>query len=162
MKKSILKKTFAAFATTALATSAIASAMSVSAAGEPKLSLLADGEAIHYAEPGDVVEVTYNVEGVRADWCSSGVHFSYDNRLSLEFDEFGDIAYTAGPAGSKLAFAFEHMSQSAYPDQIPDGANSIFVATSAKADLGLEGVICSFNFTVPTDAKPGNAGLCFC
>lgn len=156
MKKNLLKKTFAAFAVMTMAFSSV-SAMSVNAAGYPKLSLLAGGEQVYYAEPGEVVEVTYNVTGADDGWCSTGVHFNYDNRLEPELDRKGGIKFTRGEAGELIsAYEVRHMDYTAYPEYIAADQNCIFIATSDSADDGYHGVIASFNFTVPENAQSGD------
>ncbi len=158
MRRSILKKVFPAFACTVLTVSSIPSAISASAAGYPKLSLLADGEAVHYAKAGDVVEVTYNVTGAYGGWCSTGVHFSFDKRLSVEMNEMtGEPDFTRGNAIKNIsACVIEYMDHTAYPEYIQSDQMCIFVATSCSNDWGRDGTIVSFNFTVPENAKSGD------
>ncbi len=158
MRRSILKKVFPAFACTVLTVSSIPSAISASAAGYPKLSLLADGEAVHYAKAGDVVEVTYNVTGAADGWCSTGVHFSFDKRLSVEMSPVtGKPKFKRGEAGELLdAYKIEYMDHTAYPDQIKPDQMCIFLATACSNDWGQDGAIASFNFTVPENAKSGD------
>jgi len=158
MRRSILKKVFPVFACTVLTVSSIPSAISASAAGYPKLSLLANGEAVHYAKAGDVVEVTYNVTGAYAGWCSTGVHFSFDKRLSVEMNEMtGYPEFKKGEAMKNLSGAeIEYMDHTAYPDQIKPDQMCIFFTTVGRDDWGGNGVIASFNFTVPKNAKSGD------
>lgn len=124
---------------------------------KPQLYLKVNGQQSYYALPGETVTLTYEVYGAENQWCSTGVHFNFDNRLQTEILSDKSINFSKGNAfGSDMSSRNRVMSSSAFPDNIPSSQNCIFFATASNQNNGGEGVIASFSFTVPDDAANGD------
>ena len=93
---------------------------------------------------GATVTVTLSVGGADKKYAPTGIHISYDSRLSLIPNGYNELA-TKGPAGSSLGAEIQ-----------PDGSHGIFMATDASGNMGKDGVLWSFDFKIPTDVKAGD------
>ena len=110
---------------------------------KPTLTLSCEKLEASYAR-GTTVTITLTVGGADKKYAPTGIHIDYDSRLTLVSNEDDELA-TKGPAGSGLASEIQ-----------PDGSHGIFVATDASGDRGKDGVLWSFDFRIPTDAKGGD------
>ncbi|MDE5946785.1 MAG: hypothetical protein K2G63_05750 [Oscillospiraceae bacterium] len=128
------------------------------ASGYPLLELRPNGQKIYEAEAGEIVELQYNVSGTQG-WCSSGIHFTYDSRLELEFRPDGRILFEKGDAGLDIrGYEVRPVNPDFFPykiDGLDENENCIFIATSSNGDYGYDGTIATFYFKVPEDAKAG-------
>ncbi|MBQ8297568.1 MAG: hypothetical protein IJX77_07295 [Ruminococcus sp.] len=109
-------------------------------------------------KPGETVEVTISVSGADQQWSMCGVHVTYDERLSCITN--GDPKkpeYAKGAAVNEIE-AFTSMLQTGEDRNeylIENKMNSVFFAAVASADLGRDGEIVTYKFTIPEDAAAG-------
>lgn len=144
------------------------------AAGNPVLMLRVNGEEKYTAQPGETVNLTYEIGG-ECSWSASGIHFNYDARLSPDGDENGNIYYTTGEAVSEIEkFQVYHRTgtdintnlppaNSGVPDITPyvlPNQNCIFTTTVSPADSGKSGIVLSINLKIPEDAQTGDEYKC--
>lgn len=126
------------------------SSITVSAACQPKLYLLANNRQTYTAKPGETVTITYNVDAPIGTWCATGVHINYDKRLATKVNNrTGKIDYTKGPVAAYLSMIVESYEI--------DEWKGIFVCTygSGNENDG-SGIVMSFEVDVPANAKSGD------
>ena len=90
------------------------------------------------------VEVSVSVAGAANQWSASGLHIGYDTRLTLRMDD-DEPDVDHGNATKMLS----HMI--ALPQ-----SGVIYIATTASSDVGGEGVMYTFRFKLPSNAKAGD------
>lgn len=160
--KNSLKRAFSAVALTAVAASASSmSAFATGYAGEgnadaavtkPTITLdkivLTEDEA-----PGKQVDVNLSVSGAQLAYASTGFHVYWDSRLTLNVDAtFGEAMVTKGDAIQRLSPSNPKEDSSASQQNMA----GYFVATGGEKDLGIDGVMWTFSFTLPADAAAGD------
>ena len=170
MKKNSLKKAFSVIAMAAVAvsaTSAVASATEETFAPDGGYS--ADVIAASTVKPvtdvtkivvgkdqaGQQVKVQISVDNANAKFCSTGMHFYYDSRLTLETDPFGDPLVKKG-AGTEYLGTIKIQADPTAAKDFGSQWNGVFFATAESADKGLNGVLYEMNLTIPADAKEGD------
>lgn len=89
---------------------------------------------------GQTVTISIEVSGVGRQWCSSGIHLFYDERLTPDMD---DVSW-----GSAIDRFYNYM--------VKAGSNCIFFTTSGYGDDGEDGTIISYKFMLPDDAAAGD------
>ncbi len=160
MKKNTLKRAFAALAVSAVAASA--SAVSAIAAGpaagqeynlngldpskaatKPTLSLTQEKISLEEAKANPTRTIELTVSGAAGKYAPTGLHIDYDERLKIVED--GGFYADLGPAGKRLS-----------QEQQGDGTHGFFVATAASSDAGQDGVLWTFQLTLPSDVKGGD------
>lgn len=154
-----LKKIITSMFACILFTVSMISSITVSAACQPKLYLLANNKQTYTAKPGETVTITYNVDSPANTWCATGVHINYDKRLAPKLDSNGNIAYKRGPviAGFMIATSTAEGGKNINGSILPDNLNTFFVTTAAAGDSNdSDGVFLSFDVTVPSNAKSGD------
>ena len=165
MKKNSLKKAFAAMALTAVAATAATSAFSASAVeAKPVLKLSqielkwedldTDGDGKIDANKTQTIELS--VSGAQNLWQACGLHMVNDDRLALVKSATGALSWKKGNA-----IAAMDMSKVAL-----NGNTVFFTAASGALDAkfedgtamwaGEDGVILTYDVTIPDDAQPGD------
>lgn len=152
MKKNSLMKALSAVAVSAVALSA--ASMSAFAAdytlkdgfdpdastAKPTLTI-----ANQEATPGQTVTVTVKLSSNATDafFASTGLHFNYDERLTIV------------PASkTKVAKGGDALAE--IPPTIVENGKGFVVATAGAENLGVNGTFVTFDVTVPEDAQPGD------
>ena len=151
--KITLKKILTSFFMCILFTVSMISSITVSAACQPKLYLLANNKQTYTAQPGETVTITYNVDAPTNTWCATGVHINYDKRLTTKVNNrTGEIAYKRGPVAADLLMIVKQ-----YEPYEWDNMNSVFVCTAGSGNLNDgSGTVMSFEVVVPANAKSGD------
>ena len=169
MKKNSLKKVLAGAAVTAMAASmASMTAFADSQGGysldaikgssiQPKITVTKEVLTLEEAKANPTRTISISVEGADAKYCSTGVHFYYDNRLTIGRDPFGDVKIGKGDAIAYLS-AVEYKEDPTAVDYNTASTNfgGVFFATAGNGDKGLDGVMYTLEFTIPADAKEGD------
>ena len=99
---------------------------------------------INEAMENPVQHIEITVTGAELKYAATGLHIGYDERLTLQLNRFGKPAKT-GDASELLA-----------KDQSVGLENDFFLTTCCSEDLGLDGVLWSFDFTLPVDLNVGD------
>lgn len=107
-----------------------------------------------FLAPGAIVEVPVNIICPDNSWCSTGIFIKYDPRLEV-VTEVSDYGYLQpycdmGSAMSDFHGIFVSTLQTR------DTGKGIFFASSDGSDSGNSGVIMTFKFILPINAKPGD------
>lgn len=107
---------------------------------------------------GTYVPVEYSVSGLKNGWASSGIHIAYDDRLEVEKDFTDCPDFEKGEASENIFSVITVFWQGENPpDEIPEkNMNNFSIITADSDDNGDNGVIATFNFKVPADAKAGD------
>jgi len=111
---------------------------------KPVLSL--SKTEVDYTNAGQQVPVTLSVKGADKAWNCMGVHIYYDERLILETKTNGTINYSIGAAAEDIPFSVADSTD-----------NGIFFTCSGEANLGRDGDIVTFYFTLPNNINPGDS-----
>lgn len=108
-------------------------------------------------KPGETVDVTVSLSGADQKWSMCGVHFSYDNTLSCVTQEDPKFAsYTQGDATKDMtAFVSAIWTENLIDDLSANNKYSLFFASVGEGDVGADGEIATFQFTIPEDATVG-------
>ena len=106
------------------------------------------------------VKATISVDnGVKDDyyWCASGIHLFFDEDLTISTKKVGSgtkVVYEDGVASENIS-GWEVLMMEA--DALPgDGTNGVFYATMGTENLGTNGDIITFTFSVPNTAVAGD------
>ena len=152
MKVSLKKIIMSLFACILFTVSMISS-ITVSAACQPKLYLLANNKQTYTAKPGETVTISYNVDAPTNTWCATGVHINYDKRLTTKINEIsGNFAWKKGPVAEYLMMVVKQ-----YEPYEWDNMNCVFVCTAGSDDDNEgSGTVMSFEVVVPTNARSGD------
>ncbi|HBB71922.1 MAG TPA: hypothetical protein DCZ71_04870 [Ruminococcus sp.] len=169
MKTNSLKKALSVIAMAAVAVSA--TSVSVLAASEadlqPNKGFTADQIAASAVKPktdvtkvvlpktaaGTKQKVEISVNNVDGQWASSGIHFAYDSRLAIDKNaRTGAINFEKGSASADL----DMVSIKADTANFTGDWAGFFITTACQNNWGGNGVIVSFDVTIPSDAKPGD------
>ncbi len=96
--------------------------------------------------------IKISVSGANAQYAATGFHIYYDKRLEIELDPFGGPAAERGDGAKYLT--------TKTPDLDPTASDfdmkGIFVCSSADGNKGLDGVVWTFNVTLPEDVAEGD------
>ena len=95
------------------------------------------------AEKSPVQTLSLSISGADGKYCSSGFHIYFDQRLEL-------VPNSKGKAASAEKTVSDLNSSSIAKDKC------IFLATSGLKDYGTDGVMWTFSFRLPSDAKSGD------
>ena len=112
---------------------------------KPTIALSRIELPINVAQENPVQEIELTVTGAEKKYASTGLHISYDERLTAVADEYGDVGIM-GPAGSKLM-----QDQKANLD-----SRSIFLTTGGSKDNGRDGVLWTMEFRLPENIAVGD------
>ena len=106
------------------------------------------------------VKATISVDnGVKDDyyWCASGIHLFFDEDLTISTKKVGSgtkVVYEDGVASENISGWEVLMMET---DALPgDGTNGVFYATMGTENLGTNGDIITFTFSVPNTAVAGD------
>ena len=157
--KITLKKILTSFFMCILFTVSMISSITVSAACQPKLYLLANNKQSYIAQPGETVKITYNVDAPIGTWCPTGVHINYDKRLTTKLNRFGEFDWERGPVAEYLMVmtATAEAGTVIQGSKLPDNLNTLFVTTAGSGNYNNgSGTVISFDVTVPSNAKSGD------
>lgn len=165
MKKTISRVLSALTAITMLFCSSVLQASAGSAAGvpypldgldpedspiKPTLSLSQITLTLEEAKANPVQTIELTVEGAEEKYCATGIHIDCDSRLEI-------IPYSPfrvakeGPAAEYLETytSFQNLSYD-------DDKTGIVLITAQIDDWGLDGVLWSFDLTIPDDVQAGD------
>jgi len=110
---------------------------------------------------GKTVEIKVFIDGANAKYCSTGIHFYYDERLQIEKDSAGKPkVYKAseGECGSEYLGTICIKEDPTADDLNTDATkfDGLFFAAAESSNKGLNGLLFKMNFTLPEDAQPGD------
>lgn len=169
MKNNSLKRAFSALAIAAVAASASSMAAFADEANgftqdqidasetKPVVSISVDGNdkgAVYSVDEakGKTVTVALKVDGAQLKYASTGFHVYYSDKLTLATDpDFGTIKVDGGKAIQKLS--------AGTPKEDPTagaGFKGVFVCTAGDSNMGINGEMWTFEFTLPADAAEGD------
>ena len=111
---------------------------------KPTVSLSRIELPLNVAQENPVQEVEMTITGAKLKYCSTGFHIGYDERLTVVLDEFGSCA-NMGPAGKKLG----------KKDALGSN-NDLFISTMCSENLGIDGVLWTFQFQLPENLEVGD------
>jgi hypothetical protein len=111
----------------------------------PTLSLSRIEVPINKVNDNRVLTVELTVSGADEQYASTGLHISYDERLTLVPNKKGKCA-TLGPAGDSLMAGSR---KGLYP-------NDFFVYSAAEGNYGYDGVLWSFQLQLPETVNVGD------
>ncbi|MDE6035209.1 MAG: hypothetical protein K2G36_04785 [Ruminococcus sp.] len=100
------------------------------------LSLKVNGQSEYKAKPGEKVKLTVEVEGADMKYSSVGLHFSYDDELTLSRLKTGEAVK------SLIPFYNDYLS-------------NCFLIATGSGNNGNDGVIMETEFTIPEDVENG-------
>ena len=123
------------------------------AVNKPKLTM--DKIVVTKSEIDNNKEVTVNlsVSGANRAYASTGIHVYWDSRLRLAEDS--DVNFPMIDRGN----AIKHLAcglPTKDPTAAQQGMDGYFMATAGSGNYGLDGVMWSFTFILPDDAKIGD------
>lgn len=102
---------------------------------------------------GKQVTVNLKVSGAQLAYCSTGIHVYWDSRLKLAEDStFNLPKIDAGDAIKRLGSG----TPTSDPNASKYGMNGYFLCTAGSANSGTNGVMWSFTFILPKNAKIGD------
>lgn len=110
------------------------------------------------AKAGETVEVSVSVSGADGKWAMCGVHMTYDNRLKCiaTADDPMIPDYQKGEAVlDMMAFVTMIWLENLDQELIDADNGCLFFTTMGEGDCGKDGVIATYKFKVPDDAKAG-------
>lgn len=123
------------------------------AVNKPKLTM--DKVVVTKSEINNNKEVTVNlsVSGANMAYASTGIHVYWDSRLKIaENPQINIPMINKGDAIKYLAY----VTPTKDPTAAQQGMDGYFMATAGSNNYGLDGVMWSFTFILPDDAKIGD------
>lgn len=100
---------------------------------------------------GKTITVNLNVSGADLAYAPTGLHIYWDSRLTLANDSHGRPMVKRGSALAELGgLSKEDFSETA------NGMDGYFVCTAGSDNSGADGVMWSFTFILPDNAKAGD------
>ena len=123
---------------------------------QPKITVTVDGTAGGKVfEPADArgkkVACTIEVSGADKKYATTGFHVRYDARLALATNNLGAIDVRTGGA-----LEYSNAATPLEDPTAPAGRKGFFVASAGNGNVGLDGTMWTFSFTVPADAAAGD------
>ena len=182
MKNDSLKKVFSAIAVTAVAVSAtsvtafadarngLTDAEIEASAVKPKITAsqitMTLDEAKASIESGEGVTWSIIINGADGEYCSTGMHVYYDDRLEIAQDKRGNDLIKKGEAGEELSQAKELDNENA-ADYAPHagsvsnssktaGMKGFFVTTAGQENNGYDGQLWDITVNLPADVEAGD------
>lgn len=142
--------TFASVSMNVFATEYVGGGDANAAINKPHLTMdkivLSQSEAA-----GKTITVNLSVSGADLAYAPTGLHIYWDSRLTLANDSHGRPMVKCGDAIEDLMkISKEDPSAAQY------GMNGYFVCTAGSGDYGMDGVMWSFTFILPDNAKAGD------
>lgn len=110
---------------------------------KPILSLSRIELSQEEAKAAPVRTIELSVSGADLKYSLTGIHITWDSRLTLEGSE-DDI--TRGDALKRVSIY----------DAVKDGSDGVFVTSGSIKNDGKDGVMFSFPLRIPSDCKPGD------
>lgn len=107
---------------------------------------------------GETVDVTFSVSGADKKWSASGVHILYDENLVCVPSESDPEApkMTLGAAVDEMTACIALIwTEDKIQELIDKKMDSVFFCSAASGDLGKDGDIATFSFTIPQNAEAG-------
>ncbi len=172
MKKIFLKRVCSALALTAVATSTVSmtsfAAIDASpyleasrngftqeeidaSALKPEISVTKEIISLDDAKAAMTRTMEISVSGVDKKYASTGLHIYYDERLTVVPTPVGTPA-ELGPASKYLTLGEPKED----PTAAEQGLKGFFTCSACSSDNGLDGVIWTFQVTLPADVKEGD------
>ena len=148
-----MKKTF-------MRTVGVLSTAAMLAVGAKSITASAEGTAKFsmekkYAQPGETVEMSMSVENLDTAWTGLEFVVDFDPKLEIAVDDAGDVEYSygtaIGSAGKKIS-----VGSSVAKNLTDEGMKRIAYAWGTASAISGNGSVCTFKFTVPADAQPGD------
>ena len=182
MKNDSLKKVFSAIAVTAVAVSAtsvtafadarngLTDAEIEASAVKPKITAsqitMTLDQAKASIESGEGVTWSIIINGADGEYCSTGMHVYYDDRLEIAQDKRGNDLIKKGEAGEELSQAKELDNENA-ADYAPHagsvsnssktaGMKGFFVTTAGQENNGYDGQLWDITVNLPADVEAGD------
>jgi len=142
--------TFASVSMNVFATQYVGGGDANAAINKPNLTMdkivLSQSEAA-----GKTITVNLSVSGADLAYAPTGLHIYWDSRLTLANDSHGRPMVKRGDALEYLSgISKEDTTASQY------GMDGYFVCTAGSGNYGMDGVMWSFTFILPDNAKAGD------
>ena len=133
---------------------------------KPRIVISKEVLSLDYAKANPKRTVTISVYGADQKYCSTGLRFHFDERLTIDLTKLGDPKVKIGEAiegfmnlvvrDGTCAEEGTHNSN-IDPSKAKQVGMDGFFATSASAeDNGGDGVLYTFDVTLPDDIQPGD------
>ncbi|MDE5946115.1 MAG: hypothetical protein K2G63_02220 [Oscillospiraceae bacterium] len=146
----VIATTFASVSTNTFATGYVGGGNANAAINKPHLTMdkivLTQSEAA-----GKTITVNLNVSGAHRAYASTGLHIYWDSRLTLANDSNGMPMVERGNALKWLGGL-----STKDPTAAQYGMDGYFVCTAGSGNSGTDGVMWSFTFILPDNAKAGD------
>ncbi len=110
-----------------------------------KPTLTLTKKVVSLDDAGKTHQIDVMVSGADAKYCTTGFHVEYDPRIQVNLDAVGNVDATT----QESLFGFAKLNE--YDDK-----KALFLSTAATENYGMDGVLWSFNVTLPSDAKLGD------
>ena len=131
---------------------------------KPKLTASKITMTLDEAMSNNVVTLAISVDGADGEYCSTGIHVYYDDRLSLAENSRGryqirnaqDFLSGTYKTDDKSAAACPPHSGSTLNSSKTAGMKGIFLSTSGSGNDGFDGDIWTFDVELPNYAEPGD------
>lgn len=107
---------------------------------------------------GETVDITLSVSGADKMWAASGVHILYDETLVCVPSESDPEVpkMTLGAAVEDMTACVALIwTEDKTQELIDKKMDSVFFCSAASGDLGRDGDIATFSFTIPQEAEAG-------
>lgn len=118
------------------------------AASPVKPTITLTKKVISLDEAGETQQIDVIVSGADLKYCSTCICIEYDPRIEINLTRTGNVDATYQPELLGQA-SLEKMSD----------INYLFFTTFGKGNYGYDGVLWTFNITLPSDAQMGDAYL---
>ncbi len=110
-----------------------------------KPTLALTQKVIMHSELGETQQIDVMVMGADAKYCTTGFYVEYDPRIQVNLNAVGSVDATT----QENLFGFARLSEI-------DNKKYLFLSTAATGNYGMDGVLWSFNVTLPSDAQLGD------
>lgn len=110
-----------------------------------KPTLVLTQRVISHNEAEESQQIDVIVMGADVKYCTTGFYVEYDPRIQVNLNTVGGVDATT----QEELFGFAKLSEI-------DGRKYIFLSTAATGNYGQDGVLWSFNVTLPSDAQLGD------
>ncbi|MBQ6944291.1 MAG: hypothetical protein IJN43_08170 [Ruminococcus sp.] len=118
------------------------------AASPVKPTITLTKKVISIDEAGETQQIDVMVSGADLKYCSTGIYIEYDPRIQINLTRAGNV---------DAICQRELLGQADLSDL--NNKKSIRLITAARGNYGYDGVLWSFNITLPSDAQMGDTYL---
>ncbi len=133
---------------------------------KPRIIVSKEVLSLDYAKANPKRTVTISIYGAEYKYCCTGLRFHFDERLTIGLRKTGKPDIKRGPATDTFLFAVERdkgwddegtHSSNIDPSKAKQvGMDGFFVASASAGDDGADGLLYSFDVTLPDDIQPGD------